>query len=275
MKKLCFLLGTILFLAACNSKENRKFEIADKQEIPLVKPVTVDSATSNNSTTFENWDKQIIKTANLTVEVNDYKKFKQNLQQAVTNLGGFIADEEQVLTNNHYQTTATLRVPVAYFNKLIDFFDNDSISIIQKKISSSDVGAEMVDVAARMEAKKQIKQQYVQLLQQAKNMEDVLHIQNEINAIQEQIEAAAGRKNYLNNATAFSTIFLTYSSKEITEAATTSSFANQATHAFSNGFSIVKGLLVFIINIWPFLIVGAVLLWLWRRKKLVKKKQNL
>lgn len=197
------------------------------------------------------------------------------MQSSISSLGGYVADEEQTIVGNRYQTIATLRVPVAYFTKLIDFFENDSITITQKKISSSNVGGEIVDVSSRIEAKKQIKQQYVQLLQQAKNMEDILHIQNEINAIQEQIEAANGRKNYLNNATAYSTIFLTYASKETIQITSNNSFGSQVLAAFSNGFSIVKGLVLLLVNTWPFLVATALLLWLWKRKKQTSKKPTL
>ena len=41
-------------------------------------------------------------------------------------------------------------------------------------------------------------------------MEEILHVQNEINGVQEQIESASGRIEYLGHASTFSTINMTY-----------------------------------------------------------------
>ncbi|HET9826268.1 MAG TPA: DUF4349 domain-containing protein [Chitinophagaceae bacterium] len=41
-------------------------------------------------------------------------------------------------------------------------------------------------------------------------MQDILNVQNEINGIQEDIEAAAGRIEYLSHSSSYSTINLTY-----------------------------------------------------------------
>src|SRR5207342_440587 len=82
--------------------------------------------------------------------------------------------------------------------------------IIERKISSADVTGEVVDTRARIEAKKRVRDRYLDLLNQAKNMEEILHVQNEVNDVQEQIEAASGRVSYLTHAAAMSTIRITY-----------------------------------------------------------------
>lgn len=49
-----------------------------------------------------------------------------------------------------------------------------------------------------MQAKMAVRDKYLQLLKQAKNIDETLQVQNEINGIQEDIEAANGRINYCN-----------------------------------------------------------------------------
>lgn len=67
-----------------------------------------------------------------------------------------------------------------------------------------------MDTRSRLEAKKQVRQRYMDLLKQARNMEEILQVQGLINDIQVEIESAAGRVNYLNHAFAFSSVQLTF-----------------------------------------------------------------
>ena len=101
------------------------------------------------------------------------------------------------------------------------------------------------------------------LLRQAKNMEEILNVQSEINGIQEEIESAAGRIQYLGHSTTFSTINLTYyqilnsSAKDIDKP----SFATKLSSAFSTGWSKRIGdLFIGLVSIWPLLLIIAFLL---------------
>ncbi len=63
---------------------------------------------------------------------------------------------------------------------------------------------------ARVEAKKAVRTKYIELLKQAKNMEDILQVQHELISIQEDIESATGRVEYLQHAAVYSTVNLKY-----------------------------------------------------------------
>ncbi len=134
--------------------------------------------------------------------------------------------------------------------------------INEKKISSQAVTTEIVDTRSRMEAKKQVRVRYMDLLRQAKNMEEILNVQSEINGIQEEIESAAGRIQYLGHSTTFSTINLTYyqilnsSAKDIDKP----SFATNLSSAFSTGWSWIGDLFIGLVSIWPLLLIIAFLL---------------
>ena len=84
------------------------------------------------------------------------------------------------------------------------------IKLVERKIVSQDVTGEMIDIKSRQEAKKQMRLKYLEFLKESKNMEEVLKVQNEINGIQEDIEAATIRVKYLSHHDACSTINLTF-----------------------------------------------------------------
>lgn len=228
---------------------------------------------SQSTESKPDWNKKIIKTAALNVEVKDYQKFDQLVHAAASRFGGYIADEQQTETGYKIENSITIKVPVDQFQTAVDFLTTGDGKINEKKISSEDVTTQYVDTKSRLEAKRQVRLRYLDLLKQAKNMEEILQVQNEINEIQEEIESAAGRINYLSNASAMSTINLTFyqvvnaSAKDVDHI----SFWAKTKEAFVSGWNGLGEVLVGIIYIWPLLIGIAVAVFLIKRISLKKK----
>jgi hypothetical protein len=62
-----------------------------------------------------------------------------------------------------------------------------------RKRSAAKMLPAVVDTRSRMEAKKQMRDRYLELLKQARNMKEILEVQQVINSIQEDIESGSGR----------------------------------------------------------------------------------
>ncbi|HEX4373513.1 MAG TPA: DUF4349 domain-containing protein, partial [Puia sp.] len=165
------------------------------------------------------------------------------------------------------ENTISIKVPVDQFDNAISELVTSNEKIIEKKITSDDVTTEMVDTKSRMEAKKQVRLRYLDLLKQAKNMDEILQVQNEINDIQEQLESAAGRIEYLNHSSAFSTINLTFYQIVNSSAPNEKepSYLHQIAEAFKEGLKWVGSLLVALISLWP-LWIGVIIIWVVIRK---------
>jgi len=222
------------------------------------------------------WDKKIIKTASLNVEVDDYNKFYSLMREKVRSVGGYIAQEEQNQSDYKIENTLSIKVPVDQFDNALGQLTVSNIKKInEKKITSQDVTTEFIDTRSRMESKKQVRQRYLDLLKQAKNMEEILNVQSEINSIQEDIESAAGRIEYLGHSSAYSTIDLTYyqvlnsSAKDNDKP----SFATKMTNAFKNGWSWIGDPFIGLLSIWPLLLVVFAAIILYKRTKINKPKE--
>ena len=224
------------------------------------------------------WDKKIIKTADLKIEVKDFKSFADFVHKNSKQYGGYIANEEQNQSGEKLEATISIKVPVDQFESLINQFPS-SEKLIEKKISTDDVTGEVVDTKSRLQAKEQMRLKYLEFLKQAKNMEEVLKVQSEINNIQEEMEAASGRVNYLSHQSAFSTINLTF--YQILPGYTPSNdnpgFFARTGDAFSKGFSIISEIIIGFVSIWP-LVLLVFLIWIfWKRHslKMATAKQKL
>ena len=220
----------------------------------------------------EDWDKKIIKNARVTLELKDYKSFNVAMHDKLKKYGAYIAGEQQTESDARIENALTIKVPVAQFEDLMNSINGDGIKVLEKNISTEDVTAEMVDTKARIEAKKEVRDRYMELLKGAKTMKDILAVQEEINVIQEDLEAASGRVNYLSHSAAYSTISLTYYQYLNGSTADTAAptFFTKLHEAFATGGAVIINLLLFCISIWPLLIAGIFLLFYVKRWKVKK-----
>jgi Domain of unknown function (DUF4349) len=222
------------------------------------------------------WDKKIIKTASLNLEVKDFKTFSGQYREKIRGLGGYVAQEEQSQSEYKIENTIVIKVPVDQFDQALGLLTTGVEKINERKVTSQDVSAEYIDTKSRIEAKKQVRDRYTDLLKQAKNMEEILNVQAEINGIQEEIEAASGRIHYMGHAAAYSTISLTYYQvlNETAKDDSKPSLGTKTGKAFRTGWEFLMELFVGIVTIWPLLLAFAGIWLLARRAKSIKPKEN-
>lgn len=240
-------------------QKKEKQPVPPKQAEPVAKP---------------DWDKKIIKTATINLEVKEYNKYNTSLREKVKNFGGYIAQEEQSQSDYKIENIVTVKVPVEQFDNAVTLLTSNVEKLNEKKISSQDVTAEFVDTKSRLEAKRQVRERYIGLLKQAKNMEEILNVQSEINSIQEDMEAAAGRIQYLGHSASYSTINLTYFEVLNSSAKTDDnpSFGTKFINAFKTGGSGVMDLLVGLVTIWPLFLLAFAGFVIYRRMRTAKIK---
>lgn len=227
------------------------------------------------STENLDWDKKIIKTASLNFEVKDYNTYYSTFREKVKSLGGYVAQEEQTQSDYKIENTISIKVPVNQFDNAVILLTNNVEKINERKITSQDVTTEVVDTKSRIESKKKVRQRYMDLLSQSKNMEEILNVQSEINEIQEQIEAAATRVEYLGHTSSFSTINLTYYQVLNSSAKddNSPSFGTKIFNSFKIGWDFVCDLFLGLVSVWPLYLLGFGLLLMYKKFKLAKPKQ--
>ena len=223
----------------------------------------------------QDWDKKIIKTANLNLEVKDYNAYNSSLREKLKQFGGYIAQEEQSQSEYKIEDILTIKIPVDQFDEAVNSISSNVKELNEKKITSEDVTTEVIDTRSRLETKKQVRLRYLDLLKQARNMEEILSVQSEINGIQEQIESAAGRIGYLQHSSSFSTIHLTF--YQVLNGAAIDSdkptFSTRITNAFRFGWNWIGELSIGIVSIWPLLLAVFGIFIFYKRANRSKPKQ--
>ncbi len=219
------------------------------------------------------WDKKIVKTADLNAEINDFNIFSKTIADKVKKWGGYISQEQQNSTEYKIENTITIKVPVEQFENAVNDLMKDAKQVNEKQISSEDVTNEFIDSKSRLEAKKQVRLQYLELLRKAKNMSEIIEVQKEINDIQEEIETVSGRINYLGHSSAMSTIQFTYFQVlNVNAKSGDEGFLTRLKNAFSNGWRWLGEIVLGIIAIWPLALLATFIFAIFKRKQFLKLK---
>jgi hypothetical protein len=264
--------------ASFNEKNNALKSTVERNEI-----LTADTVASQNDTDKivlqsggPDWDKKIIKTANVILELKDYNAYNTVIHLKLKSFGAYVAQEQQSENDEQISNNISIKVPVDKFDEMMNSLSGDDVKVLEKNISTEDVTGEVVDTKARIEAKQQARARYLELLKQAKNMNDILQVQNEINSIQEEIESASGRVNYLVHASAYSTINVRYYQylNGLTSKDVEPNFYSRLNEAFKTGASVIINLILFVISVWPLAVAAIVLIIYFKRSKLLNKVQN-
>lgn len=279
----------LLFALSCNnytSKESisdlNKLESAGDQKAYYASDSIATPPTTNNSPNQSknqaaapdrNWEKKLIRKSNLRVEVENIKEYKQRIRSLLETTGGYTSNETQKEEWGNIEISATLRIPGEKFEQALAELTDHVKKVHTKEVNSSDVTSEWVDTRSRLETKKQVRFQYLDLLKKAGNMNEIMIVQNEINSIQEEIEAATGKLSYLSHSSQFSTIEVAYfqvvdPSQQETKK---EGFLSKLKAGFLSGWEFIGQILIGLVTIWPllFFIAGVIAL-----LKIFRKKSN-
>lgn len=222
------------------------------------------------------FDRKIIRNAELTIELDSPEDAQRKITAIAETHGGFVVTSESKL--NEVSSAAApsrfvivvVRVPSAQFNAAIEKIRAVGGRILQEKITGQDVTEEYIDLEARSRTQRALEAQMLDILKRAGKISDALEVQNQIAAVRTEIERLEGRRRFLENQAALSTINITlHTPTPVMIATTAHGFWHEVKQAAGNGIdlasNITLGVIQFVIMLIPILLLIALPLWLvWR-----------
>ena len=228
-------------------------------------------------------ERKIIRNANLTLETPTPEDAGRKIAAIAESKGGFVVTSDTKTTNSASGAASTsvqitVRVPAAQFDAAVDEIRKTSNRVVQEKVAGQDVTEEFIDLEARINAKKALEAQFLEIMKQSRSVTDALEVQRQLSEVRGEIEKLEGRRKFLENQTALSTIVV--SLQPPTQfAASSSGFFYELGRAFSDGINAALAVVLFLIRAFlallPILILLGVPLWLlWRylRRKIQRRK---
>ncbi len=214
---------------------------------------------------------KIIKSADVKYKVKDVKLFTSKIKKCANQYGGYISDLR--FENNLHKkiNRFVLKIPSDFFDKVLDSISKGVDFEDYEYISTKDVSEEYVDLQTRLKTKQEVKERYETILRKkATTVEDILLTEDKMRLIQEEIESAKGRLNYLTNKVSFSTIEVNlYETVDYQEEPISyhKTFGSKLKEALSFGWNIIESLFLGILYLWPILIIGILTFFYLRKKR--------
>lgn len=218
-------------------------------------------------------DIKIIKSATAKYKVDNVKLVTAEIKKIALRYQAYISDQRFQNTLYQIENRFTIKVPQEHFDVMMDSIAGVVSFIEYENITTKDVTEEYIDLQSRLKTKLEVKARYEEILRgNAKTVKDILLTEDKLRIIQEEIESAQGRLKYLTSKVAFSTIQIDlYETVEYVDEPTTykKTFGDKSKNGFSFGWGIVESIVLFLIHVWPLLLVG-VLLVVFLRKRIKK-----
>lgn len=230
-------------------------------------------------------ERKIIQNAELSIELDAPEQTQRNIALIAEKHGGFIVTSETKQNPGNAQTapqtttTVIARVPAAKFNQVVEEIQGLGGNVIHRKLAGQDVTEEYIDLEARIRTKQALELQIMEIMKRAGKISDALEVQNELAEVRSEIEQMQGRRRFLENQAALSTITVTLRTPAPFVAATTGGFWHSVKLAFGDSLDtaaeIVLGVIRFVLVMIPvtllILLPGWFLVrWLWRKVEWTK-----
>ena len=152
-----------------------------------------------------------------------------------------------------------LRVPSEKLNDAVDELKKISSKILSENTYTNDVTEEFIDVEAKLNIMKSTEKRFNDLLNEAKNVEEVLQVEKELMRIRGEIDSLEGRLGYLSQTTDTSEINLSIN-EEVPITGEKWSFNESLSSALKNLSSFAKSFANLLINLVVFIPVIIVIL---------------
>lgn len=289
MKNKFIILLLSLFIVSCGNKNEKAYALsADEElveaeevygvseELPPPPPPSLNQHASPSNVGGPNVDvikdRKIKRRAEIEIdELKDVDASKERVGQLLSSLNGFVVSEEFRSSRYVDEYDMELRVPADSLDKFVASLNGLEGRIAKRNFYSEDLTAKYLDSKSRKETKQAMLENYRRLLSTAKDVEDLLAIQERIDEIQEDEEAMSKVIMKIDYDVEFSSVDLTLSSYSVSHYGKEEekTFLSKVADAFKGGLDVIVGL----IELWPLYIIAGVIVYFLRKRKLKKAKK--
>ncbi|GAP64002.1 hypothetical protein ARMA_2425 [Ardenticatena maritima] len=154
------------------------------------------------------FDRKIIKTGSMTLEVDDVFDTLDQITLLATHYGGYMVASRTWYEGEYAYAQLTLAVPVDQFEQAVAQARRLG-KVLDEAISSEDVTDQYVDLEARIQNLEATAARIRAFLDEAQTVEEALRVNAELSRVEAELERLKGQRQALEKRTAFSTLQVT------------------------------------------------------------------
>ncbi|HOI77140.1 MAG TPA: DUF4349 domain-containing protein [Methanofastidiosum sp.] len=163
---------------------------------------------STESSELNSNDRKVVKNGNANIEVENFDSSISKIKELANKYEGYVTNSNMWISDSETKSgNITIKIPEKRFEEFSDSLVQIG-KIKSKETSGYDVTEEYIDLQARLKNLKNQEKRYTELLDMAKDVQDVLAIEVQLGRIRGEIESYEGRLKYLDNTTTFGTFYI-------------------------------------------------------------------
>ncbi|MDH5610226.1 MAG: DUF4349 domain-containing protein [Cyclobacteriaceae bacterium] len=267
---------TFLFSLACheaNDSMNGDMEMEFDENVFAEVPATMQAA-NQQTAKVDAPSQKLIKTGFLEFQCPDIEKTYARIKVLLPDYGAYVESEDQSRGSSRISYVVDLRVPAASYDSLYRALTGLDVLFDSKRSSIEDVTDRYYDLASRIKNKKELENRYLELLQKAVLIKDMLEIEDKLNEIRTEIEQLEGQFTYLSHRVSHSSLHLVFYQvlPRSFEAPERLGFGLRVWNGINAGW---QGFLTFVVGIariWPFLLLIGMGYYVYRKARSARKK---
>jgi len=219
-------------------------------------------------------ERMIVRNGEISLVVEDVVAARDEIAQLALSFNGYVVSSRISGEEQEMRGYISIRVPDEQFETALAELRELAVRVNSESTSSRDVTEEYIDLEARLKNAEATESQYLALLEQAKEVEDILKIYDSLSRVRNEIEQIKGRMQYLERTSSMSLI-----SVNLEPEVTAKPLARAGWSALEVLKSAVRGIVIFgqwlgTIAIWLLIfspvwgaIIGIIYWRFWRKKK--------
>jgi hypothetical protein len=215
---------------------------------------------------------KIIRQAYLKFETSDLESTADQIQKAIKENKGSVQNDSEEKGYGTSSRNLIVRIPSQNFDTFLQSISKGVSYFDTKQISSDDVTAEYIDLDSRLKTKRKLESRYLEVLQKATKISEILEIEKQLSIIREEIESKQGQLKYMESRVSESTFTIEFYKTIAEKEGVKVSYGSKIWTAIQSGFFGLSSLFIWLISVWPFVIIFSVLVY-FIRKRLKRKKQ--
>jgi hypothetical protein len=264
----------LLLLAGCNSRHQdegrpvRLMKYSEVESTPAAAVKIVQSPTS--SIPSPSRGRMVIQTSTLSFEVANYDEALVQIQKIASQYGGYlVSSSTQVHNNNVKSGSVTLRIEAKNFDAALQALKQLAKKLDNESLQGNDVTEEFYDLTARLDNKRKAEKRYQEILAIAKSAKDILEVEQALTNVREEIERMEGRKRFLEDQVALSTITVNLHEPYPLMASGQYGFLAKMRRGVEEGISgfsdVLSACITFVIAGIPIFVMLFLIIWIFRR----------
>ena len=210
--------------------------------------------------------KKIIKNGDMEIAVSNLLEAKKKVSEIIKNNKAYLQSETFRNSDTSENINLVIRVPHQNFDAIINSFSDGIGSVEAKTVKAEDVTEEYTDVSIKLENKRIYLEKYREMLKNAASTKDILEIQENIRALEDEIDVAEGRLRFIDDRVNYSTLeLLLFKEKARSSATSKIGFGSRFGDSIAEGWNSFVSFLLGLISFWPFFIIIPLLIFAWKK----------